>query len=70
MFGKDGKHLFVLTGGGIVESTDAGKSWSKRLDVPKELKGVSALTWLQYDPKNDLLYIMKMGSDLYKMSRK
>jgi photosystem II stability/assembly factor-like uncharacterized protein len=70
VIGKGAKHLFVLTGAGIVESTDGGVSWSKPLVLPKELKGVSALTWLDYDPKNDVLYTMKMGSELYKISRK
>ena len=69
VFGTDAKHLFVLTAAGVVESTDAGATWSKPLAVPKELKGVSALTWLEYDPKSDLLYVMKMGSDLYKLPR-
>jgi hypothetical protein len=70
IFGKDAKHLFVLTGAGIIESTDGGASWSKPIALPKELKGVSALSWLEYDPKNDLLYAMKMSSELYKISRK
>jgi photosystem II stability/assembly factor-like uncharacterized protein len=69
VFGKDARHLFVLTGTGVIESTDAGQTWSKALAVPKELKGVSALTWLEYDPVNDVLYLMKMGSDLYKLPR-
>ncbi|MGH7222178.1 MAG: WD40/YVTN/BNR-like repeat-containing protein, partial [Gemmataceae bacterium] len=70
LFGKNGKHLFVLTGAGIVESSDAGKNWSKPIAPPRELKGISTLTWMEYDPKNEALYIMKMGSELYKMSRK
>lgn len=70
VFGKDAKHLFVLTGAGIIESTDAGRSWSKPIALPQELKGASPLTWMQYDPKTDVLYVMKMGSELYKMSRK
>jgi photosystem II stability/assembly factor-like uncharacterized protein len=75
IFGKDAKHLFVLTTAGVIESTDAGVTWSKPVAVPKELKGVSWLTWLEYDPKNALLYVMKMGSDqhkpdLYKLSRR
>jgi photosystem II stability/assembly factor-like uncharacterized protein len=70
VFGKDGKHLFVLTGAGIVESTDGGSSWSKPIELPKELKPVSALTWIQYDPKDDVLYAMKMTSELYKLPRK
>jgi photosystem II stability/assembly factor-like uncharacterized protein len=69
IFGKDAKHLFVLTADGVIESTDSGSTWSKPITVPKELKGVNTLTWLDYDPKNDLLYLMKMGSDLYKLSR-
>jgi photosystem II stability/assembly factor-like uncharacterized protein len=69
VFGKDAKHLFVLTGAGVVESTDGGATWEKPIPIPKELKGVSPLTWLDYDPVNDVLYVMKMGSELYKMPR-
>ena len=70
IFGKDDKHLFVLTQAGIVESTDAGATWSKPLVIPKEMKGVSALTWMDYDPVNDALYVMKMTSELYRLGRK
>ncbi len=69
VFGRDAKHLFVLTTAGVIESTDAGVSWAKPVAVPKELKGVSTLTWLEYDPKGDALYVMKMGSDLYRLPR-
>lgn len=69
IFGTDAKTLFVLTSAGVIESADGGATWTKPLAVPKELKGVNVLTWLEYDPKNDLLYVMKMGSDLYKLSR-
>jgi photosystem II stability/assembly factor-like uncharacterized protein len=69
VFGKDAKHLFVLTKTGVVESTDGGKSWDKAIALPKELKGWSPLTWLEYDPTGDVLYLMKMGSDLYRMRR-
>jgi photosystem II stability/assembly factor-like uncharacterized protein len=70
VFGKDSKQLFVLTKTGVVESTDGGKSWGTPTALPKELKGWSPLTWLEYDPIADVLYVMKMGSDLYRMSRK
>jgi hypothetical protein len=70
IFGKDAKHLFVLTKDGVVESTDGGMMWSKPLPPPKEMKGVSPLTWLEYDPSSDTLYLMKMSSELYKLSRK
>ena len=69
IFGKDAKQMFVLTGAGVVESTDGGASWSKPIAPPKELKGVSALTWIEYDPKHDDLYIMKMTSELFKLAR-
>jgi hypothetical protein len=69
VFGKDSKHIFVLTGTGIIESTDGGSSWSSPLPLPKALGGVSPLTWLEYDPRHDVLYVMKMGSDLYRLAR-
>jgi photosystem II stability/assembly factor-like uncharacterized protein len=69
IFGKDAKQLFVLTNGGIVESTDGGVTWAKPIAVPKELKGVSNLTWMDYDPTSDSLYVMKMASELYRLQR-
>jgi len=69
IFGKDGKHLFVLTGAGIVESTDGGMSWSKPIALPKSMGGVSTLSWIEFDPVHDALYVMKMGSDLYRLDR-
>jgi hypothetical protein len=69
IFGKDAKHLFVLTKAGVVESTDGGATWSKPIAPPKEMKGTGGLSWLEYDPNNDLLYLMKMGSDLYRLDR-
>jgi hypothetical protein len=69
VFGKDGKHLFVLIGTGIVESTDGGASWSRPIALPKGLKGAGGLTWVEYDPKGKFLYVMKMTSDLYRLAR-
>lgn len=54
---------------GVVESTDGGAAWSAPVALPKELKGVNALTWLEYDPTADTLYVMKMGSELYALRR-
>lgn len=70
VFGKTAQQMFVLTPAGIIETTDGGATWSKPLPLPKEMKGWSPLSWLDYDSSNDVLYVMKMGSDLYKMSRK
>ncbi len=69
VFGNGNDHQFVLTNAGIVESKDAGKSWSAPIALPKELKGVSPLTWIAYDGRNDILYAMKMTSDLYQLKR-
>ncbi len=70
VFGKDANQMFVLSGAGIVESNDGGATWSAPIPPPKGLKGTAGLTWLAYDAKNDLLYLMKMGSDLYRLDRK
>jgi len=70
IFGKDGRHLFVLTGAGVVESTDGGASWSKPVVPPRDFKGVDKLSWMEYDPVHDVLYLMKMRSELYRMERK
>jgi photosystem II stability/assembly factor-like uncharacterized protein len=69
IFGKESTQMFVLTPGGVIESTDGGATWSKPTPLPKELKGWSPLTWLEYDPIHDQLYVMKMGSELYRLRR-
>jgi hypothetical protein len=61
--------MFLLTQAGIVESTDGGATWSKPIEPPKDFKGIGTLTWMDYDPVHDTVYLMKMGSDLYKMER-
>jgi photosystem II stability/assembly factor-like uncharacterized protein len=70
IFGKHARHLFVLTDAGIVESADGGASWSEPLGVPKELGGIGTLTWMEYDPVHDVVYVMRMGSQLFKRTRK
>jgi photosystem II stability/assembly factor-like uncharacterized protein len=70
VFGKDPKQMFVLTGAGVIETSDGGATWSKAIPIPAEMKGVSALTWMAYDPKNDVLYVMKMTSELYKLAKR
>jgi hypothetical protein len=68
--GKNDKHVFELTRVGVVESTDGGATWSKPVAPPKELKGAAGAAWIEYDPKNDILYVMKPGGDLYKLARR
>ncbi|HEY3789905.1 MAG TPA: sialidase family protein [Urbifossiella sp.] len=70
VFGKDAKQLFVLMNKGIIESTDGGATWSSPIAVPKGLKGVNGLAWLEYDPTADVLYVMMMSSELYALNRK
>ncbi len=50
IFGKDDKHLFLLTNSGIIESSDGGANWSKPIAPPEGFKGISPLTWMEYDP--------------------
>lgn len=69
VFGKDAKQMLLLTKDGVIETVDAGGTWSKPTPPPKDLKGIGGLTWLAYDPKNDVLYLMKMGTDLFKLER-
>ena len=69
IFGKSPRHMFVLTRGGVVESHDGGKAWSAPLAAPKAMQGIGGLSWLEYDPQHDMLYLMKMGSDLYQLTR-
>jgi hypothetical protein len=69
VFGKEARQMFVLTKEAVVESTDGGATWGTPLALPKEVKGGSPLTWLDYDPKSDVLYVLKMGSDLYRLAR-
>jgi hypothetical protein len=68
--GKSEKHVFKLTRAGIVESTNGGATWSKPIAPPKGLKGGTGPTWIEYDPQSDILYVMKGGSDLYKLARR
>jgi hypothetical protein len=67
--GKDAEHLFKLSKAGVIESTDGGNTWSKPIPLPKGLKD-SEGAWIEYDPRNDLLYVLKPGGDLYKLSRR
>ena len=67
--GKDARHVFELTRVGIVESTDGGATWSAPIALPKGVKGAEGRTWIEYDPKNDILYVMNTGGDLYKLAR-
>ena len=65
---KDSKHKFALTDSGIKESRDGGATWSQPFPPPKGFV-ITPLTWCAYDAKHDNLYVMKAGSDLYKLAR-
>lgn len=67
--GRDANHLWVLKREGPVESLDGGKTWAAPISLPPGLNGVGGLTWLEYDPQSDSLYIMKMGSQLFRRTR-
>ena len=67
VFGKDDKHMFVLTSAGIISTQDGGARWSSPIAPPRDMKGLGALSWIAYDAKSNVLYLMKMTSDLYRM---
>lgn len=69
IFGRNATHLFVLTKSGPVETTDGGATWTPLPTPPKEMKGIGGLSWLEYDPRHDTVYLMKMGSELYRLTR-
>ena len=33
------------------------------------MKGASHLSWIEYDALHDIVYVMKMGSELYQWRR-
>jgi hypothetical protein len=63
------KHVFVLTDTCIKESTDGGTTWKRAIDLPRNFVPNSD-SWVQYDATNDVVYLMKKGSDLYKLARR
>jgi hypothetical protein len=63
------KHVFVLSDTGIKESTDGGATWLTPIALPKGFVKTSN-TWVQYDAKNDALYLMQKGGDLYRLARR
>ena len=65
---EDSEHKFVLTDDGIKESRDGGATWSQPIPAPKGF-AITDKTWFAYDGKHDTLYLMKAGSDLYKLAR-
>ena len=65
---RESKHKFVLTDGGIKESRDGGATWSQPIPPPRGFV-MTAQTWVAYDAKHDNLYLMKAGSELYKLAR-
>jgi hypothetical protein len=66
---RDSRHLFVLADTCIKESRDGGATWLKAIPLPKDFVATSP-TWVEYDATNDVLYLMKPGSDLYKLARR
>jgi len=66
---REPKHLFVLAETSIKESRDSGASWLKPISLPKGFV-VTSSTWVEYDATNDVVYLMKPGSDLYTLARR
>jgi hypothetical protein len=69
VFGKNAQHLLVLTATHIRESKDGGATWEAQIPLPAAMKNAGNLAWVEYDAGNDILYVMKMGSELYQWTR-
>jgi photosystem II stability/assembly factor-like uncharacterized protein len=69
VFGANDKHMLVIAAAGIIETKDAGKSWSPPIALAKKLDPRTPLTWLAFDSKTDTLYVAQMGQDLYRLKR-
>ena len=70
MFGKDENHLVVAGKKGILQTTDAGKTWKLAANLPN-VKGFEPTNpgWflnLAWDPNADVFYASRMGSHTYK----
>ena len=65
---SESKHRFVLADGGIKESRDGGATWSQPIPPPRGFI-ITAKTWVAYDARQENRYVMKAGSELYKMDR-
>src|SRR5262245_15163316 len=63
------RHVFVLSDTGIKESTDGGATWQTPIALPRGFV-MTPDTWVQYYARNDVLYLMHKGSDLFKLARK
>jgi photosystem II stability/assembly factor-like uncharacterized protein len=69
VFGKSAQHLFILTAAHIRESKDGGATWQAPIPLPASIKNANHLAWVEYDAGRDIVYVMKMGSELYRWTR-
>lgn len=67
--GKKPGHYFIATKTNILETSDDGKTWSAPIALPPTFNQWSGMSWLDYDPQGDVLYAVKMSSELYRWKR-
>jgi hypothetical protein len=68
VFGTSPRHMFVVVPRGVRESTDGGTRWSPVVPLPPRMGKVTR-GWVEYDPCNDVLYLMQMASELCRLER-
>jgi hypothetical protein len=66
---RDSRHLFVIAETSIKESRDGGATWLKPIPLPRGFVPTSS-TCIEYDATNDIVYLTKPGSDLYRLARR
>ncbi len=67
VFGAREGRFFLLTERGVVETRDGGATFSEPVAPPEGFGSVEGLTWLEFAPGRDALYLMKMAGELYRM---
>jgi len=68
-FGKNDSHLIVVGEKGVLETTDAGKTWTVIAPLPPEFKARPAYANFAYDAQRNILYASTMGKPTYKLQR-
>lgn len=67
-FGGDEQHLVVCGKNGVMESSDAGKTWKSAAPLPPGIEG-DYMSQFGWDPIHDIFYAGRMGKATYKYQR-
>lgn len=74
VFGKDAAHMLVLGNSGVLETTDAGETWTNITPQPSGYPRIGTLgrtvtPCLAYDAERRIIYISRLGFPAYKLQQ-